>query len=43
VDNAAADSYGLEVALVWWSFGMLLTAGYFISAPRPARMRALRA
>jgi cytochrome bd ubiquinol oxidase subunit II len=34
VDNAAADSYGLEVALVWWSFGMLLTAGYFIYAYR---------
>jgi cytochrome bd ubiquinol oxidase subunit II len=34
VDNAAADSYGLEVAIVWWSFGMLLAAAYFVYAYR---------
>jgi len=34
VDNAAADSYGLEVAIVWWSIGMLLVAAYFIYAYR---------
>jgi cytochrome bd-type quinol oxidase subunit 2 len=32
VDNAAAHSYGLEVAIVWWSFGMLLAAAYFVYA-----------
>jgi cytochrome d ubiquinol oxidase subunit II len=34
IDNAAADSYGLEVAIVWWSFGMLLAAAYFVYAYR---------
>ena len=34
VDNAAADGYGLGVAIVWWSFGMLLTAAYFVYAYR---------
>jgi hypothetical protein len=32
--KAAADSYGLEVATVWWSFGMLLVAAYFVYAYR---------
>lgn len=46
VDNAAADSHGLEVAIVWCSFGMLLAAAYFVyayrgssSAPRSRRTR----
>jgi cytochrome bd-type quinol oxidase subunit 2 len=34
VNNAATDSYGLEVAIVWWSFGMLLVAAYFVYAYR---------
>jgi cytochrome d ubiquinol oxidase subunit II len=34
VDNAAADSYGLEVAIVWWSFGMLIAVAYFVYAYR---------
>lgn len=34
VDNVAADSYGLEVAIVWWSFGMLLAAPCFVYAYR---------
>jgi cytochrome d ubiquinol oxidase subunit II len=34
VDNAAADSYGLEVAIVWWSFGMVLVACYLFYAYR---------
>jgi cytochrome d ubiquinol oxidase subunit II len=29
VDNASASSYGLEVALVWWTIGILLVSGYF--------------
>jgi len=28
--NAAAPPYGLEVGLVWFIPGMLLTAGYFL-------------
>ena len=28
--NAAAPKYGLQVGLVWFIPGMLLTAGYFI-------------
>jgi cytochrome d ubiquinol oxidase subunit II len=28
--NAAADSYGLQVSLVWWTIGMAFASGYFI-------------
>jgi cytochrome d ubiquinol oxidase subunit II len=34
VHNAAAGSYGLEVAIVWWGFGMLLATAYFVHAYR---------
>jgi cytochrome d ubiquinol oxidase subunit II len=34
VDNAAAGSHALTTALVWWLFGMVLAAGYFIYAYR---------
>lgn len=29
VHNSAAGEHGLGVAIIWWSFGMLLVAGYF--------------
>jgi cytochrome bd ubiquinol oxidase subunit II len=29
VDNASASSHGLEVALVWWTIGILLVSAYF--------------
>jgi len=34
VDNAAAGSHTLKVALVWWPLGMLLAAAYFVYAYR---------
>jgi cytochrome bd ubiquinol oxidase subunit II len=34
IDNAAAGSHGLEVAIVWWSIGMLLAVAYFVHAYR---------
>jgi cytochrome bd ubiquinol oxidase subunit II len=34
VDNAAAGDTALEIAIVWWSFGMLLAVGYFVFAYR---------
>jgi cytochrome d ubiquinol oxidase subunit II len=34
VHNAAAGSYGLEVAIVWWGIGMLLATAYFVHAYR---------
>jgi cytochrome d ubiquinol oxidase subunit II len=34
VHNAAAGSHGLEVAIVWWAFGMLLASAYFVHAYR---------
>jgi cytochrome d ubiquinol oxidase subunit II len=30
VANTGADSYGLQVALVWWAVGITLTGGYFV-------------
>jgi cytochrome d ubiquinol oxidase subunit II len=30
VFGAKAGDYGLKIGLVWWTFGMLLVAGYFI-------------
>jgi cytochrome d ubiquinol oxidase subunit II len=30
ISNAKAGDYGLRLGLVWWSFGMLLTVGYFV-------------
>jgi cytochrome d ubiquinol oxidase subunit II len=30
VASAKAADYGLKVGLVWWTFGILLVAGYFI-------------
>jgi cytochrome bd ubiquinol oxidase subunit II len=30
VENAKAGDYGLRIGLVWWTVGMILTAGYFI-------------
>ena len=34
IDNAAAGSLTLKVALVWWRLGMLLAAVYFVFAYR---------
>jgi cytochrome d ubiquinol oxidase subunit II len=30
VSSAKAADYGLKIGLVWWTFGILLVAGYFI-------------
>jgi cytochrome d ubiquinol oxidase subunit II len=30
VSSAKAEDYGLKVGIVWWTFGMLLVAGYFV-------------
>ena len=30
--NAAADSYALQVALVWWTIGIVLAGSYFVYA-----------
>ena len=30
VNGAKASDYGLKVGLIWWVFGMMLAAGYFI-------------
>ncbi|MCU1242458.1 MAG: cytochrome d ubiquinol oxidase, subunit [Candidatus Acidoferrum typicum] len=30
VSSAKAGDYGLKVGIVWWTFGILLVAGYFI-------------
>ena len=30
IDNASASQYGLVVGLIWWSFGIILAAIYFI-------------
>jgi cytochrome d ubiquinol oxidase subunit II len=35
--NSAADSYGLQVALVWWTAGMVLAGGYFAYLFRSTR------
>jgi hypothetical protein len=35
--NSAADSYGLQVALVWWTAGIVLAAEYFAYLFRSAR------
>jgi cytochrome bd ubiquinol oxidase subunit II len=35
--NSAAESYGLQVALVWWSIGMGLAGGYFVNLFRSVR------
>jgi cytochrome d ubiquinol oxidase subunit II len=35
--NSAAKSYGLQVALVWWSIGMVLAGGYFVYLFRSVR------
>jgi len=29
VSSAKAGAYGLKIGLIWWTIGMLLTAGYF--------------
>ncbi len=29
-DNSAAGSHGLQIGLIWWTFGMMLVIGYFI-------------
>jgi cytochrome d ubiquinol oxidase subunit II len=34
VDNAAAGSHTLKIALFWWPVGMLLAAVYFVFAYR---------
>lgn len=35
--NAAADSYGLQVGLIWWTIGMTLAGAYFICVYRSFR------
>jgi cytochrome d ubiquinol oxidase subunit II len=30
VSSAKAEDYGLKVGIVWWTFGILLVAGYFV-------------
>jgi len=30
IQNSAAASYGLKVALAWWIPGMILALGYFV-------------
>jgi cytochrome bd ubiquinol oxidase subunit II len=35
--NAAAQSYALQVGLVWWSIGMALAGGYFVYLFRSVR------
>jgi cytochrome d ubiquinol oxidase subunit II len=30
VHDAAAGSYALEIAVVWWGVGMVLAAAYFV-------------
>jgi cytochrome d ubiquinol oxidase subunit II len=35
--NSAAEGYGLQVALVWWSIGIALAAGYFVYLFRSVR------
>jgi len=37
VFNAIAPEYGLSVGIVWWIFGLVLTAGYFIYLYRSFR------
>jgi cytochrome d ubiquinol oxidase subunit II len=37
VASAKASDYGLKVGLVWWTFGILLVAGYFIYTYRSLR------
>jgi cytochrome d ubiquinol oxidase subunit II len=36
-ENSAANSYGLQVALVWWTLGIALAAGYFVYLFRSTR------
>jgi cytochrome d ubiquinol oxidase subunit II len=35
--NSAAQSYGLQVALVWWTVGIALAGGYFVYLFRSVR------
>ncbi len=35
--NTAAHAYGLNVGIVWWTVGMVLTAGYFMFVYRAFR------
>jgi cytochrome d ubiquinol oxidase subunit II len=37
VYNAHSGEYALSVGLIWWSFGMLLAAGYFVFVYRMFR------
>ena len=37
VESAKAGDYGLKIGLVWWVFGILLVAGYFIYIYRSLR------
>jgi cytochrome bd ubiquinol oxidase subunit II len=34
IEDAAAGSYALEIAIVWWSIGMVLAVAYFVHAYR---------
>jgi cytochrome d ubiquinol oxidase subunit II len=35
--NAASENYALSVAIVWWTIGMILAAGYFVYVFRSFR------
>ena len=36
-ENSAAPSYGLEVALVWWTAGIAFARAYFVNLFRLTR------
>jgi cytochrome d ubiquinol oxidase subunit II len=38
--NSAASSYGLQVALVWWTVGIALAGAYFVNLFRSTRGKA---
>jgi cytochrome bd ubiquinol oxidase subunit II len=43
VASAKAADYGLKIGLVWWTFGILLAAGYFIYIYRSLRGKVVLA
>jgi cytochrome d ubiquinol oxidase subunit II len=43
VASAKAADYGLKIGLIWWTFGILLAAGYFIYTYRSLRGKVVLA
>jgi cytochrome d ubiquinol oxidase subunit II len=37
IQNAGSGPYALHTGLAWWSFGMLLALGYFVTVYRMFR------